>query len=438
MYPKNERISEIRDPVHTSVPMDALERDIVDHPFVQRLRRIRQLGFSHYPFPGATHTRFAHSVGVMHLGGLAFDSVFRDRPFSTPKREQQLRYCLRMAALLHDIGHGPYSHAAEFAMPMVEAVLPIEQMTRRASHEDYTVAILLYSSVKDRIARNFSFSARHVAALIDSGIEIDDDFFMEDGFDLRCVLSQLISSNLDVDRLDYLVRDSFFTGARYGQVDVAWLLSHLSRYVSEDGTVSLALDRRAAYAFDNFLISRYHMFLMVYFHRKSVGFELMFREYMKDPNCLYAIPPQLEQYLFIDDGHLLHHMLQDDHPFARAIVEQNTYKVAFERHGPPGEVDLHVRQMALVEEGIPVLPETSVGVIFSKPKMGQPPIYMLQSSIEGESTTPLSALSSVFARSRFEACISRLYVPRDRLLEAQSIMDKMTESPTQQSLRFHS
>jgi uncharacterized protein len=432
---KNERIYEIREPVHTSVPMDKYERCIIDHPFVQRLRGIRQLGFSHYSFPGATHTRFIHSIGVMHLAGLAFDSIFRDDPFSY-KRAKQLRYCLRMAALLHDVGHGPYSHAAEFAMPLVSKLLDSTMDNRRASHEDYTVAIILHSTLKEAIDSTFDFTSRHVAALIDANIIIDDDFFIEKGFDLRGILSQLISSNLDVDRLDYLIRDSYFTGARYGQVDISWLLTHLSRHVSEEGKVSLALDRQALYAVDDFLISRYHMFLMVYFHRKSVAFELMFREYMKDEQCAYHISPDLNEYLYINDSHLLNHMTSDNHPFAKAIVEQKPYKVAFERHGSPREVDLHGRQMALVEAGIQVIPDTSVGVIFSKPKLGQSPIFLLRSSMEAERDMPLHALSSAFAKSRFEACISRLYVPRSQLERANEIMDKMTENPKQQTLSF--
>ena len=85
MHSPNDNIFEIRDPVHTSIPFDIYERQVLDHPFVQRLRRIRQLGFAQYSFPGATHSRFSHSVGVMHLAGKAFDVIFRDRPFSTMK-----------------------------------------------------------------------------------------------------------------------------------------------------------------------------------------------------------------------------------------------------------------------------------------------------------------------------------------------------------------
>ena len=125
---------EIRDPLHRAIQISASEREIVDSPFVQRLRDIRQLGFSHYPFPGATHTRFIHSLGVMHLAGRVFDAVFDDKPFVSSLRRLSLRSCLRLAALLHDIGHGPFSHTAEFAMPNIHALGFTDKPDRRAAH----------------------------------------------------------------------------------------------------------------------------------------------------------------------------------------------------------------------------------------------------------------------------------------------------------------
>ncbi len=110
-------LMEIRDPIHGAITMDRAEAAVIDHPFVQRLRGIRQLGFSHLPFPGATHTRYNHSLGVMYLAGRAFDVCFRDKPFATKVARHSYRHCVRLAALCHDLGHAPFSHAAEFARP---------------------------------------------------------------------------------------------------------------------------------------------------------------------------------------------------------------------------------------------------------------------------------------------------------------------------------
>ena len=237
-----------------------------------------------------------------------------------------------------------------------------------------------------------------------------------------------------MDRLDYLVRDSYYAGVKYGQIDVAWLMSHLCRHIDVDGRLVLAVDRRATYALDDFLISRYHMFLMVYFHRKSVGYELMFREYMRSPECSYRIPASLEEYQWVDDAQLLCFMRNDAHPFAQRIIKREPYKVAFERHGHPEEVDLYVRKGALEEAGVPVIADTCIGVICSKPKPGKAPIYLISREEDNPIAVPLHNLSSAFAQSRFEACISRLYVPPEALKRAKTILRKLDQVPEQQRL----
>ena len=428
----SKRIYEIRDPIHTSILINNQERQIIDALFVQRLRGIRQLGFAQYPFPGATHSRFVHSIGVMHLAGNAFDVIFREWSFSSTERREELRSCLRMAALLHDVGHGPYSHAAEYAMPSVRLLFP-EKEERQAMHEDYTIAIIL-NRLCDTLEENFIFRAAHVVALIDCSAAVEDDFFIDKGINFRSILSQLISSNLDADRLDYLQRDSLYTGVRYGQVDSSWLVNHLSMVISSDHQASLALHRRALYAFDNFLLSRYHMFLMVYFHKRAVAFELLFQQYMKSEDCEYHIPADLDEYLYLDDGDLHVHLRRSKHPFAQRLVSNRPYKVVFERHGSIEEVDLQVREAILKESGIPVLVESSVGSSFSKLKPGQPPIYVLGSDTEGEEITELSSFSVALSQSKFEACMARLFVPEEYLASAQKIMRGLSDSEKQPKL----
>lgn len=423
---------EIRDPVHGSIRLDEQEYRIVDHKFIQRLRRIRQLGFSHVPFPGATHTRFCHSVGVMELAGRVFDSIFHDDPFSSPQRRLELRQCLRLAALFHDLGHGPFSHAVEFAMPPVNTLDLGIQKERIATHEDYTVAILRNSSLNQAIGDHFSFTGEHVAALVDPYTPCDD-FFLEKGFDLRLILSQLISSNLDVDRLDYLIRDSYFSGVRYGQVDIHWLIGHLHRYVTPENKVLLAFDRAALYAFEDFLLARLQMFLNVYFHHKSVGLELMFKAFMSDPACDYKLPSDLDEYCEVDDSHLWSHLCKVDHPYARAVTTRRPYRVVMERHGPPEEVDLQVYKSALEDAGIHVLISTSVGDAFPKPGPGKPNLMVLGSSLEGVRVDlPLTELA--FERVPDRVCICRLYVAPSEVQKALSIMQKMAPNQHQPSL----
>ena len=412
---------EIRDPIHGAVSVTTDERVVVDHPFVQRLRGIRQLGFSHLPFPGATHSRYSHSIGALHLAGLAFDAAFKDQPFSSPARRLALRSAVRLAALCHDLGHPPFSHAAEFAMPPlrqlgVAAYRPqavAARLDRRASHEDYTVAILTNSDLARVISAAFPFSPRHVAALVSSEVQIDDDFFVDGGLDHRPILSQLISSELDVDRMDYLVRDSAYTGARYGQIDTDWLISHLTWHVEDDHRVCLALDRRAIFAFDDFLIARFHMFLMVYFHQKSIAYEQLLERYMRSPGCDYQLPSDLRAWLSCDDAHLVSHLRGSESEWARRIVEQRPYKMLVEAHGRVGEVDLSAQRQALESAGIDVMEVSTRGALGKDPKPGTATIHVIDRP-RGlpERVIPLGRATTIFERYQDEHCISRLYVPR--------------------------
>jgi HD superfamily phosphohydrolase len=415
--------TEIRDPIHGAIAVDGPETAVIDHPFVQRLRGIRQLGFSHLPFPGATHTRYNHSLGVMHLAGRAYDACFRDKPFATREAKRAYRHCVRLAALCHDLGHAPFSHAAEFAMPPLRELdircydpeLVADRLDKRATHEDYTIAILTRSSLADTIRANFGFTPEHVARLVSHEVMISDDFFVHGDYDLRYLLSQLISSDLDADRLDYLVRDSYYTGARYGQTDVNWLVSHMGRHVDEAGRVSLSLDRRALYAFDDFMIARFHMFVMVYFHQKSVAYEEMLKLYMQSGFCDYQLPADLAEYRKTDDAHLMAHLRSADNDWARRIVEFDPIKVVFETVGVGSEQALSEAHERLQGVGIEGFAVPGHGVVYGQRKPGMPPIYVVDRVRNLGHVEPVDQATGIFERYQDERCVGRLYVrPGDR------------------------
>lgn len=426
---------EVRDPIHGAVAISPGEIPILDHPFVQRLRNIKQMGFSELPFPGAVHSRYIHSVGTMHLAGRAFDAAFRGHTFSAPAVRAAYRQCVRLAALLHDVGHAPFSHCAEFAMPPLERLgiqvyHPHVLAARgrfRASHEDYTIGIINHSPLTRAIERRFPFTARHVSALVSREVAVEDGFFVDEGLDYRRVLSQLISSELDVDRLDYLVRDSYFSGARYGQVDVNWLVNNLGLHVVDD-QVSLALDRRAIYAFDDFMIARYHMFVMVYFHHKSVAFEEMLKRYINGPGNTYEIPADMEAYLYCDDVSMNAHLRQQDEPWARAIVERQAWRRVLELHGTPSEVDTERAARRLADAGIDYLSAGSVGklsryTVFGQKREAAPPIFVID-NLPGSSrpARDLSSATAIFERYQDERRIARLYVHPSDVERAQGVL----------------
>ncbi|MEI7973351.1 MAG: HD domain-containing protein, partial [Bdellovibrio sp.] len=297
---------EIRDPVHGTLILSDSETLVVDSPEYQRLRLIRQLGFSEFAYPAATHNRYLHSLGVCHLAGLAFDQIFNKENRISSQQKQVLRRCLKLAALLHDVGHGPLSHVIEEVMPDFSGlhlpILPPEN--RRATHEDYTLKYLTNSPLTEVLRSGFpDFTPLHVACLIDHHLKAPDDFFMASGVDYRPILSQLVSSELDCDRMDYLERDSYFCGTNYGKIDLHWMLANLGTHLLENRAV-LALNRRALYTFDDFLISRHHMHLMVYFHHKSIIYEEMLHRYLTSSDCGFFLPSDINEYTSYTDSKL--------------------------------------------------------------------------------------------------------------------------------------
>ncbi len=432
---------EVRDPIHGAIGLTPSETAVLDHPFVQRLRNIKQMGFSEVAFPGAVHPRYLHSVGVMHLAGRAFDAAYAgvDLP---PDRRRAFRSAVRLAGLLHDVGHPPFSHCTEFAMPPLRSLgirayrpeVLARRGDRRATHEDYTVAVVTESDLARTIESAFPFLARHVAALVSQDVAVDDDFFVVDGLDHRQALSQLISSELDVDRLDYLVRDAYFSGARYGMVDVNWLISNLEIH-REAGRALLALDRRAIYAFDDFMVARYHMFIMVYFHHKSVVFEELLKRYFRSPDCDYFLPSRIDDYLWVDDIHLHAHLRRSENRWARAVAGRRAWRRVVEKHGNPSQVDLGPMARALQEAGIDHLQATSAGKLSRYTAFGQKreraaPIYVVDRLAGApRPVEPLERATAIFRRYEDERHIARLYVDPDDLDRARAVLEDLRGAP---------
>jgi HD superfamily phosphohydrolase len=421
---------EVRDPIHGAIALDPAEARVVDDPWIQRLRGIAANGFSHLPFPGATHTRYAHSLGVMHLSGLAFDQAYRDWTFTDPGARERLRRCVRLAALCHDLGHAPFSHCTEFAMPPLAALglawLPAAE--RRATHEDYTIAILEQTGLTARIRAELPFDPLHVAALISGEVPVSDGFFRDGGFDHRPLCSQIVSSELDVDRMDYLVRDATFTGARYGQIEVDWLLSSLAAH-PVDGQVFLALESRALYAFDHFLIARHHMFLQVYFHHKSVVYEEMLKRWVTRSDSDWRLPNDLEAYLHVDDVSVTAELRRSPDAWARRIVNRNPFRRVIERHGTPEETDTVAAEEALQAAGVEIIAAASTGRlsrydVVGRKRRAAKGIWVLHRmpDLPIERVEPLQEASRVFDRYPDIRRISRIYAAPEEVLRARRVL----------------
>src|SRR5438105_6486946 len=219
---------------------------LIDTPEFQRLRRIKQLGLGLYTYQGAEHSRFTHSLGALHLMTRILDQL-------SARIAPADRAAARAAALLHDIGHGPFSHAMEKVLGVHH-----EQMTMLAVTSPETA---LNATLK-------SFSAEmpdRVALIIDGTFK-------------PAALAQLVSSQLDVDRMDYLLRDSLMTGAKYGLYDLEWIINSL--HIDEEAD-RIYVAARCVHAVEAYLLAGYYMFRQVYFHRTLRSAESVLRSALR-------------------------------------------------------------------------------------------------------------------------------------------------------------
>lgn len=260
---------EIRDPIHGFIELDDWERQIVDHPYFQRLRRIRQLGLTDMLYPGAVHTRFEHSLGVMHVATRMFDAIVRRRrEFLREKYDftdggfERDRRIVRLAALLHDVGHPPFSHAGETDL------MPQDGEGREYEHENYSAAIVA-SLMRDVIEehslnQNHEIKAQDIADFLEGKSSIGRRLFWRN----------IVSGQMDADRADYLLRDSHHIGVKYGNYDLDRLLTTLTAVEDpETGSPILAVEEGGLHAAEGLIIARYMMFTQVYFHRTRRAYD---------------------------------------------------------------------------------------------------------------------------------------------------------------------
>lgn len=232
----------IKDPIHGYIQISGTERDLIDTYPVQRLRRIRQLAGSEFVYPAANHTRFEHVLGAMYLAGALGNALPADL---SDHQVQQLR----LAALLHDIGHGPFSHVFE----------PLTIRHLKKTHEDFVPWLVAETEIAEKLERA-GFNPRTLGRLA-VGRLADKN---------RPFLDQVISSSVDVDKMDFLVRDSFHTGAGYGSIDVHRLL-----YTMDILDGNLSVDGTAVATLESFLLARIESFRTIYFHRASRAVQIM-------------------------------------------------------------------------------------------------------------------------------------------------------------------
>jgi uncharacterized protein len=287
----------IRDPVHgliafrESDPLDQLAWALLNTPEFQRLRRIKQLGFCEFVFPGATHTRLAHCIGVFEMARKLVGIIGRELRETNNERAE----IAAIAALLHDVGHGPFSHAFEQAQ---------RTRGRRKRHEEWTAQI-----IRDPNGQIHPLLEQYRPGFSDA---IADLLIAETPAD---IYDAVVSSSFDADRLDYLRRDRMMTGSGAGAIDFDWLMENLRiRAIDFDPggdesgplqRVSFCLHEKAREAAETFLLARFHLYSQVYLHKATRGIEQMLSALLR------GVATAVDAGRFADIG------IEEAHPLAR-------------------------------------------------------------------------------------------------------------------------
>ncbi|MEJ2276827.1 MAG: HD domain-containing protein [Candidatus Lokiarchaeota archaeon] len=248
-------VRKINDPIFGLIELNQVESRIIDSPLFQRLRYINQLGLAHYVYPTATHSRFTHSLGVFFLTDV-ISNVLKKQ--NTDLFDEESVNNLKMAALLHDIGHFPFSHSLEFYGKREDFLLKDLPFFFKLSHEKFGAYIIRNSYIKEILEEN--------------GYDFEQICNLIEGNDLEnIILNRIINWELDADRLDYILRDSFFTGVGFGNVNYQYLLNNFRVYKN----TRIVIDTKAIRDIEHFIISRFSLHDRVYTHKTSSYFTYM-------------------------------------------------------------------------------------------------------------------------------------------------------------------
>lgn len=297
---------QFRDPIHGFISVTEGELKIINSAPFQRLRNIHQLATTYLVYHGAEHTRFGHSLGVMHLTSRVFDSVVEKNPllFSDDAEENKkkiiwYRQILRIIGLTHDLGHAPFSHASE------------ELFENGREHEDYTKQIIcdteiaeyineIGAMIKAELGESYDITPELIWLIYEGKDVTSEQFIMPDFLFLK----GFMDGELDCDKMDYLLRDAHYCGVTYGKYDLNRFVSTLTAYKS-DNRIQLAIERGGIQALEEFVLARYFMFIQVYFHKTRRFLDKSLVCSLKEilPNGKY--PVDTTEYLSWDDNRVL-------------------------------------------------------------------------------------------------------------------------------------
>ena len=342
------KVDRFRDPVHGFIEVRPLEKEIIATRAFQRLRYIKQLALTSYVYHGAEHTRFGHSLGVMELATRAFRSAVGKQRYKfvknirdNRKKIEWLEQILRLIALTHDLGHAPFSHAAE---ELFSARKDGKGKLIKTSHEDMTREIIMHTEIAQIISEIGNKFKHELGDKYDITPEMICDIYSGNNIGNNSeflFLNFFMDSELDCDKMDYLLRDSLYCGVNYGKYDLARLISSLTIYTGKDGNEPprLCIESGGIQAFEAFVLARYFMFVDVYFHRTRRYYDIILSKALKE--CLPGgtFPCKVEEYLDWDDNKVLELLKakSDKNEYARSIILRQHWSCIYETPTHPGQ-----------------------------------------------------------------------------------------------------
>jgi HD superfamily phosphohydrolase len=384
---------EFRCPIHGFITLNSWEKEIISQPAFQRLRRIRQLAWTDQVYPGAMHTRFEHSLGVMHTATRLYSAI---RQACSDVLQEELGYkeeglnrdlqLVRLAALLHDVGHAPFSHASEILFP--------EQANgKKYKHESYSAAIVrteLRSAIEDHPLNetNYGFKAEDVAALLEGSTSAKQRLFWRD----------LIDGQMDADRMDYLLRDSFHAGVQYGKFDLNRLVNTVRAIPGTLGRgPRFGISEGGCHAAEGLVLARYFMFTQVYFHKTRVAFDIHLKGALQEllPSHQFPNPTgeHLKEFLLWDDWRVLGLLASGQGgEHGSRLANRNHYRLAY--HSPEISTEADFCVLENVKAALRSLIAAEEESSKSWYKTGPPDIPVV-SDVDSQTVLPLSRYSNV-------------------------------------------
>jgi HD superfamily phosphohydrolase len=319
-----------RDQIHGDVEFSDAEMKLINSRSFERLRYIKQLGFAEFEFPGATHTRYQHSLGVCKCVTDMYNAVIKNCPEFYREGDLEL---LRFMALVHDMGHSPFSHASE--------------ELSHISHEERLTDILEYEKKNIILAHNYDIESWDLINQVYNGEGLT---YMSDTH--LIALHSFMDGFIDADKMDYLERDAINCGVSYGRFDRDALVNNLTMIKGDNGIYNIALKQNGVQALESFILARYYMFSQVYMHPEERVLRFQYCDAMKDllPNGVY--PDDVRKFLALDDT-----------KYARKLkfLQDNKYQLIYD-----GEFDNTIKSLVDKKLGKYLLCDTPRKNIFRK------------------------------------------------------------------------